>query len=369
MSDGNDDETLRTELIDLTCNLVRFASSADRPNQVAAVMDYAASYLDAGPGLFIHRSESRGKPAIVAALRDTPTPALILNGHLDVIAAPPEMFEPEVRDNRIYGRGSYDMKGGVAVLLRLLSEFAHHEPRPDVAVQFVSDEEIGGEQGTGRLLSEGWRCGFFIATEPTNLRICHEQKGVIWLQLQLAGTAAHGSRPWEGHNPLFGMSSGLHSLFHRFPPPQQEGWYTTVTPTRVETVDGVSNQVPHTVVATFDIRFLPEENSGQLLADILACFPGAEPTRHKKALPLVTAPDTPEVQRLAEAATRVSGAPATLYREHYGSDARFYSAQGIPAVCFGPAGGGMHSREEWVEIDSLVTLYHALRAYLLMMEA
>jgi succinyl-diaminopimelate desuccinylase len=365
---GNE-ETLRDELIDLTCQLMHFASSADRPDQVTAVMDYAARYLGAIPGLFIHRSECEGKPAIVAALHDTRTPALMLNGHLDVIAAPPEMFVPQVRDNRIYGRGSYDMKGGTAVLLRLLNEFAHQTPRPDVAVQLVSDEEIGGEQGTGRLLSEGWNCGFFIAAEPTELRICYEQKGVAWLQLKLTGTAAHGSRPWEGHNPLLNLSSGLRALSQRFPPPQQEEWHTTVTPTRIETVDGANNQIPHTVVISFDIRFLPDEDINQIVADVLACFPGAELLKNKHARPLVTLPDAPVVQQLAEASTQVSGTPPTLYREHYGSDARFYSTRGIPSVCFGPSGGGMHAEEEWVEIDSLVTLYQTFRAYLLMIQA
>lgn len=353
----------RDDLVRLTCDLVRFASDASQSRQIAAAMDYVTRYLGAIPGLHVYPSESNGKPAIVATLRETRTPALLLNGHLDVIAARPELFTPQVQQGRIYGRGTQDMKGSVAVMLRLLGDLARLDPRPDVGVQLVSDEEIGGEHGTGRLLAEGWRCGCFIAVEPTDLRICYEQKGVLWVELQFQGVSAHGSRPWEGNNPLFAIGEGLERLKQQVPPLQHEAWQTTMTPTSIQTDNTAKNQIPRRASLMLDIRHTPEDTPDGLLARVRQCFPTAELRSCKRAVPLVTNPDEPALRSLAEVVGRVRGEAATLYREHFGSDARFYSAAGIPSVCFGPVGAGMHSDEEWVTIDSLVQLYQILWQY------
>ncbi len=355
-------DSVRDEVVKLACDLIGFESSNEQSEHIAAAMDYVAHYLYGIPGVRVTRSVANNKPALVATLYDTRTPALMLNGHIDVIPAHPDQFTAQVRHERIYGRGSQDMKGSVAVLLRLFKELAACDPRPDVGLQIVSDEEIGGEQGTGRLLEEGWRCGLFLAAEPTNLRICYEQKGIMWVRLKLHGCSAHGSHPWEGHNPLVTLGEGLVALANRFPPLTEEAWCTTITPTRVRSSEQSVNQVPRNVLLSFDIRYVADDSPERLLAAVQDCFPGAEMVQQRHAVPLITDPQTPAVQRLSQAVQQVRGA-ATLYREHYGSDARFYSHQGIPALCFGPIGAGMHADEEWVDIESLLQLYHALLIY------
>lgn len=352
---------LRDELVALTCDLIRFPSTADRPDQLAAVMEYAAGYLATIPGLHIHRSEAEGKPALVATLHPTRAPALMLNAHLDVVTARPAQFTPEVRDGRIYGRASQDMKGSAAVLLRLLKDLAAQELRPDLGVQLVSDEEIGGMQGTGRLLDEGWRCDLFIALEPTDMQICYAQKGGLWLEVLLTGTPVHASRPWAGRNPILALGAGLERLARRFPPPVREEWVTTVTPTILETGVGSRNQLPPDVRLTLDIRWTAADPPESIIAALHECFPDGEVIVRTPVPPLNTDPAAPPVQRLAAAAAQVRGQPTAFFREHFASDARFYSVAGIPAVCFGPVGAGLHSDEEWVEIDSLVQLYSVLR--------
>jgi succinyl-diaminopimelate desuccinylase len=75
---------------------------------------------------------------------------------------------------------------------------------------------------------------------------------------------------------------------------------------------------------------------------------------------LYTDPDHPALRGLASVTERYTGRETGFYREHFGTDARFYSSQGIPSICFGPVGAGLHSDEEWVDIDSLVKLYDIL---------
>jgi len=329
------------KIVTLTSDLIRFPSTANRPDQLAAVTDYAEQYLAAIPGLFIERSERNHKPALVATLHNTRSPALMLNAHLDVVAARAEQWEPHIRDGRIYGRGSQDMKGSAAVL-RLLKELAMLDPLPDVGVQFVSDEEIGGADGTARLVDEGWECNFFIAAEPTDLQICYAHKGGMKSELVIGGVAAHGSKPWEGLNPILGLNRGLSKLIERFPQPEAPAWVTTVTPTAIHAGSGSTNQLSPQVRLAFDIRFVPEDAPETIAAAIRDCFPDGKFT-YMHTPPLNTVLDTPAVQHVAQIVAQVRGAEAAFFREHFCTDARFYGAAGMPAVCIGPIGAGLHS--------------------------
>lgn len=353
------DDALQAELTGLTSALISFRSTEDRPDQLAAAIDYAADYLAAVPGLFLHRSERAGKPALVATLRPTCAPALLLNAHLDVVPALDAQFTPAVRDERIYGRGAQDMKGSAAVLLRLLRDLAAREPRPDVGVQLVTDEEIGGFNGTLRLVEEGWRCGFFIAAEPTDLEICYAHKGGMVIEVSAAGVPVHSSRPWAGHNPLRPLARGLIKLERRFPPPAEPIWATTVTPTFLQGGTGAHNQVPPQARLVLDVRNVPEDQPEQIAAAVRACFP--EATIDWRSTPaLTTDPSTPAIQRLRAIVCAVRGRPSELVREHFATDARHYGAAGMAAVCIGPVGAGLHSDEEWVSIESLAQLYAVL---------
>jgi succinyl-diaminopimelate desuccinylase len=357
-------DALRDELVALTCDLIRYESVADRPDQLAAVIDYAGAYLADVPGLFVERSSAQDKPALVVTLRPTREPALMLNGHLDVVVGRPAQFTPEVRDGRIYGRGSQDMKGSCAVMLRLIRDLAALPERPDVGFQFVADEEIGGRDGTGRLLAEGWRCGFMLCLEPTDMGVLYEHKGAMWVELRLPGVPSHGSRPWEGHNPVGDLARGLSAIAERFPVPGPESWRTTVTPTNVRAGAGSRNQVPPEASVIFDIRYTADDTPEDLQAALAACFPAAEMLVSASGPGLRTDPEHPEVCKVADIIEARLGRAPRFYREHFATDARYYTIAGMPAICVGPVGAGLHSDEEWVSVESLVDLYHVCRAYI-----
>jgi succinyl-diaminopimelate desuccinylase len=356
------DQALLGELTKLTSDLVAMNSVAEQPEQLQDVINYAERYARALPGVHVHRGEQAGKPYVIATLRDTHAPAVMLNAHLDVVPGRPEQFQPELRDGRIYARGSQDMKGSGAVLLRLLKDLAALDAPPDVGFMFVSDEEIGGMDGTGYLLEQGWRCGFFLAAEPTDLDICFEQKGAMWVELRLPGQPAHGSRPWDGRNAFALLREGLSAMERRFPTPDEAAWVTTVVPTIVQGGEA-GNRLPESITITLDIRRVPEDKPDEIVAALRACYPGGQVQMLRAGPPLLTDPQDPGVQRLAACVAATTGQPTRFYREHYASDARFYSDVGIPAVCFGPVGAGLHSDEEWVDIASLGQLYDALRRF------
>jgi succinyl-diaminopimelate desuccinylase len=351
---------LRDELVHLTNDLIAIPSVSDDAAGRAAVIDYIEQYCRELPGVVVERHESNGFPSLVAAFDGERAKGLVLNAHVDVVPARPEQFQPFERDGRIYGRGSQDMKAAGAAMLALLKELAESGARPNIAWQFVTDEEIGGEDGARYLLQGGYTARFFLAGEPTDLKIVTRAKGMLQVTITQQGNPAHGSRPWDGSNPIVPMAEGVLKVLQRYPTPDAALWRTTVTPAVFHSGDA-HNRVPVDAQVVLDIRRIPEEDPEEILDFVQGCFPHAEVDSSRQGSPLNTQQNDPEVAKLARAVEAATGQPAEFGEEHFGSDARYYSEAGMAAVCFGPHGAGLHSHEEWVSIDSLVTYYEALK--------
>ena len=348
------------EIVQLTKDLVAIPSVSDVAAQREAVIDFIAVYCARLPGVHIARHESNGFPSLVAAWDEVRPKRLILNGHVDVVPGLPAQFTVAERDGRLYGRGTQDMKGAVAATLVLLKDLAERGEQPSVSWQFVTDEEIGGDDGTGYLLNQGYLGALFIAGEPTDLEIVHRAKGILWTTVRLVGNPAHGSRPWDGTNPVAAVAAGLGKLLERYPIPAEPVWRTTVTPSAIQSGDA-HNRVPPECLLKLDIRRVPDESPDAILAAVRDCFPGAEITTPHNGTSLETDIEHAEVQRLAAALQAETGASPRFRHEHFASDARYYSERGMAAVCCGPVGAGLHSHDEWVDVASLGTFYNVLQ--------
>jgi succinyl-diaminopimelate desuccinylase len=348
---------VRADVLKMTIELCKYPSTLDHPDQLKAVIDYTVAQLKDLPRGTITHFNSNNKPAIVYSLRGNKHAKLILNAHLDVVPARTAQFEPFEKDGRLYCRGSQDMKGAAAILIRLAQELAQLPEPPDVNFQFVTDEEIGGMHGTNYILNEGFTCDFFITAEPTDLNICNLHKGASPIDVIVHGVPAHGSRPWLGRNPLHTLRDGLIALEKAYPTPDEEAFVTTCVPTIING-GNAGNRIMEELVMHLDIRRVPNESSAEVLAKVSACFPEHCTVKLMgDGVGLNTDQNDPAVQQLAAIVRRVTGLPGHFYREHFGTDARFYSSKGIPAVCCGPIGAGLHSDEEWVDIASLSQTY------------
>jgi succinyl-diaminopimelate desuccinylase len=351
---------MRDRLVQLTKDLIAIPSVSDNAAERRAVIDFIERFCRDLPGVHITRHESNGFPSLVAAFDDERAKDLVLNAHVDVVPAKTEQFTPFERDGRLYGRGSQDMKGAAAAFVLLLQDLAESGRRPSVSWQFVTDEEIGGEDGVGHLLKQGYSGKFFLAGEPTDLKIVNRAKGILWITITQTGNPAHGSRPWDGVNPIVPIAIGMQKVLERYPIPDAAIWRTTVTPAALGSGDA-HNRVPVDAQLKLDIRRIPDEAPEDVLRFVRECFPGGEVTVVHNGSALETEAEDDEVIKLAQSVEEIAGAPVEFYGEHFGSDARFYSEQGIPAVCFGPVGAGLHSHDEWVDIASLETFYRIMQ--------
>ncbi|PRY21633.1 M20 family metallopeptidase [Pseudosporangium ferrugineum] len=354
------------ELLAAAVRLIAIRSTADRPGQLAEALDLVLARV--GPGFTVERFSSRGKPsALVYAGSTRPHFRVILNAHLDVVPAPDGQFRPEIRDGRLYGRGAQDMKVAALVMADVFRELAPLMPYA-MGLQLVTDEEVGGHDGTAHQLERGVTAGFVVIGEQSNLRVVTESRGILQVRLHATGTAAHAAYPWLGDNALLHLLAAIDRILARHPVPEREVWATTVNVARIATPDAAINQVPAAATAWLDIRFPPEDRAyagrtaGEIARD-LRDLSGAEVTVDSLGPPHRADPGSGDVLSL-QAAAREAGRPGDLLRKHGAADGRFYSARSMDAVIFGPGGDGQHGPGEYADLSTVGPYRAALVAFL-----
>ena len=362
-----------TSLADLrqtTETLVRIPSvSADR-KRCHEVLDAIRAMVPNWDTFHSEIYEHQGFRNLIVSTRPGRRAPLILNGHVDVVTAHDHQFTPELCDDGLlWGRGVYDMKGAVAVFVELLKKLASvpTDQRPHLQVQFVSDEEIGGHHGVEAMVGDGFDTDLFLAGEPTELDICNQAKGVLWLRYKLLGHPGHSARPWLCRNPLAGLARGMHHIFGRFPVPVEAVWETTATITGIDVGENAHNRVPDSATCKVDCRFVPQDNVDDLIRWFRGVMPDSEMEVLQISPPLLTAADHPKLRQAMTIGEKVLGRQPGLFSEHFASDARYYCAKGTPALCWGPCGGGMHADDERLNLESLERYARVIDALVLEM--
>ncbi len=348
--------------------LLAIPSTADRPGELQRALDFVLDV--AGPGWTVERFESGGKPgALVYAAPERPVFRVLLNGHLDVVPAPDSQFRPRRDGDRLYARGAQDMKVSALLATEAFRSLARHLPYP-LGLQLVTDEEVGGRNGTKHQLEHGVRSEFVIIGETSGLSIVTETKGIVSATFCAYGRSAHSAYQWLGDNALVKLEASVASLLAAYPPPTQEAWRTTVNVARIETGNLTRNQVPADAEAWLDIRFPAQDadfagRTVEEIKDYLAgfCEPGVTPLVERLDLPHHADAGHPDVLRLQRAA-RGQGYSGDFLRKHGTADGRFYGELGITAVAFGVDGAGQHGPEEYADITTIAPYYRALKEFL-----
>jgi succinyl-diaminopimelate desuccinylase len=355
---------MQKELLALTEELIRFRSTADQPDALNACADFVAGFFS-GTELEVARSVANGVPSIVVS-KHTKTPTVFLSGHFDVVPGDDAQFVPRVVGDRLYGRGALDMKSGVAVMMLLMKRCA--TTPHDVGLMLTGDEEQGGFHGTGRLVDEGYRSRVAIIPDGGEAidRMVVQEKGILRITVRATGRAAHASAPWKGTNAILLLVDALQRIQTVFPPCDQhkeDHWATTISVGRI--VGGtVVNQVPAEAVAYCDIRYVPTDDPGEIVAQIAAVLPAGVVVEKTLCEPATAVQKTdPFLGSFIKVLQQYKKTPI-LYSAHGASDGRFFHARGIPVIMSQPDGAGHHGPEEWVHIPAIEQYYRVLEAYL-----
>ena len=302
-----------------------------------------------------------GVPVMAATVGAGTGPVIVLHGHLDVVPARPEQFVPRCEGDRLYGRGAYDMKGGLAAMMCAVRDLAEQD-RVRVHFACVCDEESDTptQRGSDYLVEKGYTGDFAITGEPTDLMIGVQAKGVLALRIQVHGKSAHGSTPWEGDNAVL-KAVDVFRAIERLPFTAESSELfprPSVSLGRIVGGDAL-NKVPDSCVIDVDIRYLPGQDPKTLLAQVEA-IPDTDVSIIFHRDPAVVSRRNPYVRMLAESVEEGSSVDRISVGRDGASDAISFLEAGVPAVEFGPTGGGHHGPDEWVSIASLDRYRRAL---------
>ena len=340
----------------------------DCARALASILDdwgFTVQLIDGAPG----------RPNVVARIGPADAPALMLNGHLDVVGVEGMVHEPfaaEVRGNRIYGRGSADMKGGVAAMCAAAAKGASADSARQILVTAVVDEEYES-LGMRAMLAAGVVADAAIITEPTRLAICPAHRGFVWIDVAFRGRAAHGSRYDLGVDAITHaglLLTELESLERiRGKGPQHpllgRG---SLHASKIQGGVGMSTY-PETCNLSIERRTLPGESVEKALEEITdACVTlrsrqphfNARVTLSTAQLPSDVPLESPIVRRLRGALEREK-LPVRIEGLSAWTDAALLNEAGIPTICFGPGDIALaHAAEEFVPIEEIETATRVL---------
>ena len=362
----DDKQGVRERLIALTRDLISIPSTASRPGEIERCIAFVGNYIKTLQNVEIKEYRYNDVPSLVALPKEIRNPEVLLVSHLDVVShGDVEVYNAEITDSRIFGAGSGDMKGALAIILELFLNLHRAHPAISLGLAVTSDEEQGGSSGVGYLFDEvGIRCGTAIVPDGGSLNeITIAEKGVIHLHLVCLGHSSHAARPWLADNPLEKLLERVASLKRYFLALKHDDdhWYPTCTLTRVETPNVATNRVPSVAKADLDIRFPPPYTVEQMLGEITQVLGSHIETRVIiSSDPMEFKPDALFKKVIEE----VTGEPASFIREDGASDSRFIQWYGIPVIISRPIVGELHSEDEWIDIDSMVKFYLICERYL-----
>ncbi len=318
-----------------------------------------------------------GRANVVATIKGMRQPdSILLNSHLDTVGVEgmPSPFELRRENDRLYGRGTYDMKGSVAIMLLLADYFSRNPPPLDVLLTFVADEEdlsTGMEHLVTHWLENISRSPFgAVFLEPTEEAIGVSHKGFNWYELQVFGRAAHGSRPEQGIDAILPLGSVLdemvkiqQKLLEREPDPLLG--HASIHASIIEGGTELS-VIPRHARLQWERRTLPGETPQDLNTEFGRMIRAAEnhPGDHKVSArqlferrPHRVADDARIVNRLKAASPRSEVVGLSFW-----ADSALAAEAGIPSALFGPIGHGAHAEDEWVSLKSLIRVYNVLKA-------
>jgi acetylornithine deacetylase len=301
--------------------------------------------------------------------------SILLNAHLDTVGVDgmDEPFTLRREGDKLYGRGTYDMKGSVAIMLLLAEYFTRNPPPLDILLTFVSDEE---DKSTGmEYLVENWLPrvapapvgGIFLEPTEEDIGVCH--KGFIWYELTVAGKAAHGSRPEQGIDAILPLRSAMEEissiqdeLQNRTPDPLLG--HAAIHSSIIRGGSELS-VIPSRSCLQWERRTLPDESPPDFAGEMERIIqpvnnhPGNHTVKGREFFvrPPYRVPHDAEIlKRLEKVAPQSKQVGLSFW-----ADSALAGGMGIPSILFGPTGHGAHAIDEWVSLKSLLNVYEVLK--------
>lgn len=350
--------------------LIQFKTLSFDTNTNAEALDWVQGKVKHLP-LYAKRLVINKFPSLLLTTRRTTKPFLWLQAHIDVVGGSASVFRPKLVGNRLYGRGTFDMKYAVACYIQLLNELGSSLTHYDLGVMLTTDEELGGANGVGALLKRGYQSQLCLLPDGgSNWSFEVGAKGIWQLMVESQGVSAHSSRPWLGTNAITELIHFLQKLQGQFikePCHTKDHYHNTVTISRVEGGQAI-NHIPASARAWLDIRFIPETRKKVLEALIYEAKKGLKGISVKELVytsSFKNDPNNKYLRGFSSIAQKQFHIKPKFIFSHGSSDARYFvnNKPTITTISLRPTGGGHHSDKEWINLKDLYRFYKVLKIF------
>lgn len=350
------------KVIDIAQNLMRFRTETGNIPEIEKCLEYAKSLfngLDVKGGIYHFDNAS---PVLFLSNVETDNYDVVCLGHLDVVPAADDMFSPYIKDGKLYGRGSLDMKSFAAVALNSLEHVLKNKLPLKFAVILSTDEEKGSKSTHAFMEAHPNLKAKIVLDNDVGgdiNKIVSKCKNPVFVKIMAEGQAAHGSTPWEGIDANEILMETLHNIRQIYPYYSKGGvnpqnkWIDTV---HVAIMNGgeVSNVIARHAEAVLDFRLTENSTVENLKRNLDKCMAqGATYKISSESTPVVMDEKNPFILDYKHFAEQALGHP--LEFEHIGgaTDSRAFAVRGSVVIMHSGTGEGMHAEGEYVEIDSV----------------
>ena len=353
------------DLIKTVQDLIRFKTITGNAEEIDACLDYIQNSFN-GTGAYVKTERFKdASPVIYFANNEDMHQDVLVLGHIDVVKADDDMFEPKIVDGKMYGRGTLDMKSFAAVAMNSMHYVIEHnlpvkfgvilstdeeqgsksthaflERYPDIGAEVVLDNDVGGDIG----------------------EIITKCKNPVFVKLMAEGKAAHGSTPWDGldaNEMLMRTIANLRKDFPYFDLKSGQPQNTWIDTMHVAKINGgeVSNIISAHAEALLDIRLVETSTVKDLEKKLKkACAEGVVYKIVSSSTPVVMSEDNPQIVAYKKFAEKIMGSKIKFVQIGGATDARLFAQKGATVIMHSGTGEGMHAEGEYVVIKSVEEL-------------
>ncbi|MCC6790364.1 MAG: ArgE/DapE family deacylase [Thermomicrobiales bacterium] len=331
------------------------------------IATFVAGYLTRAGLEVTLQTTAPGRPNVIGIVRGAGGGrSLMLNAHMDTVGlgGPDGGLTPRIEGNRLYGRGSFDMKGSLAAMMLAGAELAKNPPRGDVILTAVTDEEYASI-GTQAIVAE-YTADAAIITEPSGMETCIAHKGFVWAEIETFGEAAHGSRLNAGIDAITKMGRvlvGLEELDRKLRARPNHPLVETASLHASLIEGGIElSTYPDRCRLQLERRTVPGETGASVEAELreIVRRAGEHDSQFRAEIrigivrdPFEIGEDAEIVRTVRRVAKQVTKHDRIFSGTFGWMDSALLAAAGIPTVIYGPNGDGAHADAEWVDLDTV----------------
>ncbi len=354
------------ELLKTIQDLIGFKTVDGNFDEFYNAVEYIERFFE-GTEVFIRKHFFGKYPALFISTFATKTPDVMFQGHIDVVNGKSEQFKPRIEGDKLFGRGSVDMKGFDALALHLIREIAISGSGYNVGLMLTFDEEIGSENGASKMAELGYGGKkIFNGDGGYDFAVIHGEKGILKIKLEVSANPGRHPYVWKGKNAFDLLVEDYRAIAELFPAngsaTEEDNWHSTYSIYDVK-IDNDEFYPPKRAEAKINIYFTDDLSVDELLAKIISVTNYVNIEKITGSERVFLNPDDKCVIKLKEIMESNFEREIVIRTENGSSDARYFTNTGAPIVIVKVVGEDFHGDNEHLKIPYLLPLYNSMKEF------